>query len=320
MDCESLQPTNSAAGNQRETVSGADFFPYHVHDCSLTFITRQLMTERTIRVGHSPDPDDAFMFYGLASGKVKLPGIRIEHMLEDIQSLNERALRAELEVTAISAHAFPYVADKYWIMKTGASMGEGYGPVIISRKYRTLGELRGRTVGTPGPLTTATLLFKTFTDGIRNVDMPFDKIMDAVDQGTVDAGLLIHEGQITYQSLGYHKVLDFGEFWEKETQGLPLPLGLDVVRKDLGEELARTLSQGLKESIAFGYAHQNDSIPYAMQWGRGIDFALGEKFVKMYVSELTIEMGEKGKKALELLFAKGAEKGFIPKIPALDLY
>lgn len=277
------------------------------------------MTEQVIRVGHSPDPDDAFMFYGLASGKVKLPGIRIEHMLEDIQSLNVRAMRAELPVTAISAHAFPYVADKYWVMKTGASMGEGYGPVIISRKFRTLEELKGKTVGTPGPLTTATLLFKTFTEGMKNVDMQFDAIMEAVDSGKVDAGLLIHEGQITYQSLGYHKVLDFGEYWEKETGGLPLPLGLDVVRKDLGWDLARRLSESLKESIAYGYAHQDESIPYAMQWGRGIDKKLGERFVKMYVSQLTIDMGESGAKALEYLFQKGNEKGLIPLVPKLEL-
>jgi len=277
------------------------------------------MTEKTITVGHSPDPDDAFMFYGLASGKVKLEGIKIEHLLEDIQSLNERAMKGELAVTAISAHAFPHVSDKYWIMRTGASMGEGYGPVIISRKYKTLDELKGKTVGTPGPLTTATLLFKIFTEGIKNIDMPFDTIMDAVDKGTVDAGLLIHEGQITYESLGYNKILDFGEFWEKETNGLPLPLGLDVVRKDLGEEMARKLSKGLKESIAYGYKHQDESIPYAMQWGRGIDYRLGEKFVKMYVSDLTIDMGENGKKALELLFQKGFEKKLIPKAPALVL-
>jgi 1,4-dihydroxy-6-naphthoate synthase len=278
------------------------------------------MNERIIRVGHSPDPDDAFMFYGLASGKVQLPGIKIEHMLEDIQSLNERALRGELEVTAISAHAYAKVADRYWIMRTGASMGEGYGPVIISRKYKSLGELKGKIVGTPGPLTTATLLLKTFTEGIKNVDMPFDRIMDAVDNESVDAGLLIHEGQITYESLGYNKILDFGEFWEKEMKGLPLPLGLDVVRKDLGEDLARTLSRGLKDSIAFGYAHQDESIPYALQWGRGIGTKLGEKFVKMYVSELTIDMGEKGKQALELLFAKGAAKGLIPKVPPIELF
>ncbi len=285
------------------------------------------MQERIIKVGHSPDPDDAFMFYGLASGKVKLDGIIIEHLLEDIQTLNERAMRAGaycntplLEVTAISAHAFPYLADKYWIMRTGASMGEGYGPVIISRKYKSLDELKGKTVGTPGPLTTATLLFKIFTDGINNVDMPFDAIMQAVDNETVDAGLLIHEGQITYQSLGYHKILDFGELWEKETNGLPLPLGLDVVRKDLGEELARKLSLGLKESIAYGYAHQEEAIPYAMQWGRGIDYSLGEKFVKMYVSELTVDMGEKGKRALELLFELGRKKNLLPNMQKFDFY
>jgi 1,4-dihydroxy-6-naphthoate synthase len=278
------------------------------------------MPDRIIRVGHSPDPDDAFMFYGLASGKVKLDGITIEHMLEDIQSLNVRALRAELEVTAISAHAYASVADRYWIMRTGASMGEGYGPVIISRKYKTLDELKGKTVGTPGPLTTATLLLKTFTEGIKNVDMPFDAIMEAVDAGKVDAGLLIHEGQITYQSLGYNKILDFGEFWEKKTGGLPLPLGLDVVRKDLGEELARKLSRGLKESIAYGYEHQSEAIPYAMQWGRGIDYALGEKFVKMYVSQLTIDMGEAGRKALSYLFDRAHEKGLTPRVLPVDLY
>jgi 1,4-dihydroxy-6-naphthoate synthase len=277
------------------------------------------MSERIVRVGHSPDPDDAFMFYGLASGKVKLAGITIEHLLEDIQSLNERAMRAELEVTAISAHAFPSIADKYWIMRTGASMGEGYGPVIISRNYSTLEELRGKTVATPGQLTTATLLFKTFTSGIKNIDMPFDSIMAAVDRGTVDGGVLIHEGQITYQSLGYKKVLDFGELWEREAGGLPLPLGLDMVRKDLGRELAGRLSRGLKASIEYGYAHQDQSIPYAIQWGRGINYQLGEKFVKMYVSELTIDMGERGRRALELLFRMASEKGLIPPVPALEL-
>jgi len=278
------------------------------------------MADRIIRVGHSPDPDDAFMFYGLARGKVKLDGITIEHMLEDIQSLNVRAQRGELEVTAISAHAFPYVSDRYWIMRTGASMGEGYGPVIISRKYRSLEELRGKTVATPGPLTTATLLFRIFTDGIEHVDMPFDEIMAAVDNETVDAGLLIHEGQITYQALGFKKILDFGELWAERTDGLPLPLGLDVVRKDLGAELASQLSRGLKESIAYGYAHQKESIPYALQWGRGIEYSLGERFVKMYVSELTVDMGNRGKEALELLFEMGMKKGFIPEVGDVELY
>ncbi len=278
------------------------------------------MSDRIVRVGHSPDPDDAFMFYGLASGKVKLEGIVIEHQLEDIQSLNERARNGELEVTAISAHTFPFVQDRYWIMRTGASMGEGYGPVIISRKFRTLEELKGKTVGTPGILTTATLLFKTFTSGIRNRDMAFDRIMRAVDEGEVDAGLLIHEGQITYQALGYHKVLDFGKLWLEKTGGLPLPLGLDVVRKDLGNALARKLSTGLRDSIAYGYAHQDESIPYALQWGRGIERKLGEKFVKMYVSDLTVDMGDQGKKALEYLFQEGHKRGLIPEVKEFELF
>jgi len=275
--------------------------------------------ERIIRVGHSPDPDDAFMFYGLSSGKVKLEGITIQHHLEDIQTLNERAFRGELEVTAISAHAYAFVADKYWIMKTGASMGEGYGPVIVSKNYRSLDELAGKTVATPGALTTATLLFKIFTEGIKQVDIPFDQIMDRVSSGEFDAGLLIHEGQITFQEKGFNKILDFGELWER-LYGLPLPLGLDVVRKDLGEETARRLSQGLRQSIHYGYTHQSDAIPYALQYGRGIDVKLGEQFVKMYVSELTVDMGENGQKALELLYRLGEERGVIPAIPTLDLF
>ncbi len=274
-------------------------------------------SDRILHVGHSPDPDDAFMFYGLASGKVKLDGFSIEHFLEDIQSLNLRAMKSELEITAISAHAFPYVAQHYWIMETGASMGEGYGPVLVSKKYSSLEELRGKKVATPGKLTTATLLFKIFCDGITNVDIPFDAIMEKVNDGTYDAGLLIHEGQLTYKDEGFKKIIDFGELWSEKTNGLPLPLGLDVVRKDLGEETARKISCGLKESIHYGYTHQKESIPYAMQWGRGINEELGERFVKMYVSELTINMGESGKKALALLFQMGFEKGLIPFVPEM---
>ncbi len=277
------------------------------------------MNEKTIRVGHSPDPDDAFMFYGLASGKVKLEGIIIEHLLEDIQSLNQRALKGELEVSAISAHAFPFVADKYWIMSTGASMGEGYGPVIVSKKYKTLAELEGKTIATPGPLTTATLLFRLFTDGIRNEDIPFDQIMERVEGDEFAAGLIIHEGQIIYAGQGFNKILDFGELWQGR-YSLPLPLGLDVVRKDLGEELARRLSQGLKQSIHYGYTHQREAIPYALQYGRGIGEELGERFVKMYVSELTVDMGESGRKALELLFRLGFERQLIPQVPEVILY
>ncbi len=282
---------------------------------------------KIICVGHSPDPDDAFMFYGLSSGKVKLDGITVQHVLEDIQSLNERAMQVEayhdtplLDVTAISAHTYPYIADKYWIMATGASMGEGYGPVLISKRYRTLDELKGKTVATPGKLTTATLLLKLFTDGLNNVDVPFDQIMNRVANNEFDAGLLIHEGQITYGELGFNKILDFGEFWAQRYNSLPLPLGLDVVRKDLGEELARTLSHALKESIHYAYTHQQESFPYALRYGRGIKKELGEKFVKMYVSELTVDMGERGKRALELLFKLGADHGLIPRVDSVLLF
>jgi 1,4-dihydroxy-6-naphthoate synthase len=260
------------------------------------------------------------MFYGLASGKVTIDGIRIAHVMEDIQSLNERAMRAELEVTAISAHAFAYVSDHYWIMRTGASMGEGYGPIIVAKKFSRLEELRGKVVGTPGRLTTANLLFKIYTDGISNRDMPFDKIIDAVLSGEVDAGLLIHEGQITYKDLGLHKIVDFGEIWANDAGGLPLPLGLDVVRKDLGEALARRLSRALQESIHYGYQHQDEAISYALQFGRGIDASLGERFVKMYVNQVTIDMGERGKQALQLLLDRAFEKKLIPTRPVVTLY
>lgn len=276
--------------------------------------------EQVVRIGHSPDPDDAFMFYGLSSGKVKLEGIIIEHFLEDIQSLNSRAQKGELEVTAISAHAYPFVSDRYWIMRTGASMGEGYGPVLISKHYNTLAELRGKTVATPGALTTASLLFRMFTEGIRNVDIPFDQIMSRVDSGEFDAGLLIHEGQITYRDTGFKKIIDFGEFWAQSFDNLPLPLGIDVVRKDLGADLARKLSVGLKQSIHYGYTHQEEAIPYALRYGRGISQSLGERFVKMYVSELTVDMGDRGKRALEHLFELAAQRGLIPRVPDFTLY
>ena len=278
------------------------------------------MSERIIRVGHSPDPDDAFMFYGLASGKVKIDGVRIEHVMEDIQTLNERALRAELEVTAISAHAFVQVAEHYWVMRTGASMGEGYGPIIVAKKKYRLDELRGKVVATPGRLTTANLLFKLYTDGVKNIDVPFDQIIEAVQAEKVDAGLLIHEGQITYQEMGLHKVVDFGEVWQQDSGGLPLPLGLDVVRKDLGEALARQLSKGLQDSIHYGYQHQDESIPYALEFGRGLDRALGTRFVKMYVNDVTIDMGERGRQALQLLFDRAWQKKLIARRPAVELY
>lgn len=270
------------------------------------------MADKILRVGHSPDPDDAFMFYGLAFDYVKIDDYKIEHVLEDIQSLNIRAMKGELEVTAISAHVYPYVEDKYYIMRTGASMGMGYGPVLISKEKFELKDLRNKRIAHPGDYTTATLLTKIYLDDFIPIPMPFDEIMNAVKSGEVDAGVIIHEGQITYDKLGFHRILDFGQLWHEET-GLPLPLGLDVVRKDLGLELAQKISNKLRESIEYGYQNLKDAVNYALKFGRGLDFELGEKFIKMYVNDLTIDMGSQGEKALKLLFDKAYEKGLIKK-------
>lgn len=273
-----------------------------------------------LQIGHSPDPDDAFMFYGYGSGKVTIPGYEIDHVLDDIQTLNRRAMRGELPVTAISAHAYPYVSDRYFIMKTGASMGDGYGPIIVSKEFKTMEELEGKTIAQPGKLTTANLLLRSWFPDIRTVEVEFDKIIDAILEGQVDAGLLIHEGQLTWQNYGLNKLADFGEIWQKETDGLPLPLGLDCVRKDLGEDMARTISESLRDSIKAAYDHQDESIPYALQWGRGLNEELGGKFVKMYVNDLTMDMGDRGRAALDHLFKLGASKGIIPEVEAFELY
>ncbi|PIU44960.1 MAG: ABC transporter substrate-binding protein [Ignavibacteriales bacterium CG07_land_8_20_14_0_80_59_12] len=210
------------------------------------------------------------------------------------------------------------MANHYWIMRTGSSMGEGYGPVVIAKKRMTLKSLRGKRVAHPGEYTTASLLLRLYADDVDLVSLPFDKIMEAVRNGDVDAGVIIHEGQITYEKEGFQKVVDFGELWEEETQ-LPLPLGLDVVRKDLGWKLAATISAKLRESIRYGYEHLDEATAYALQYGRGIGKELGEKFVKMYVSELTIDMGEKGIEAIELLYSRAADKMLIPNIPPIDI-
>lgn len=273
----------------------------------------------SLKIGHSPDPDDAFMFYGFGSGKVTIPGYEIDHVLDDIQSLNVRAMQGELPVTAISAHAYPYVSDKYWIMTTGASMGEGYGPIIVSKKYKTIEELEGKTIAQPGKLTTANLLLQSWYGHINSVEVAFDKIIDAVLNDEVDAGLLIHEGQLTWKEHGLNKLVDFGERWEKETGGLPLPLGLDLVRKDMGREMALKVRIALQASIKYAYDDPEGSIPYAMQWGRGIDNETGEKFVKMYVNDVTYDMGENGRKALNILFALGEKNGIIPHVGEFEL-
>jgi 1,4-dihydroxy-6-naphthoate synthase len=258
------------------------------------------------------------MFCALARGAVRIRDYAIEHVLEDIESLNLRALRGDLEVTAISAHAYLSLVDRYWVLSTGASMGEGYGPVLVSRTPRSIDELVGKRVAIPGEKTTAALLTWIYLRDFEPVVRPFDKIFEAIDSGDAEAGVLIHEGQLTYASEGYAKIEDFGERWQKETE-LPLPLGLDVVRSDLGMDLAREINAALRASIDWAYQNEEEALDYALQFGRGLEREMGRRFVKMYVSDLTREMGARGVKALETLFQRGAEAGVISEPPELTL-
>jgi 1,4-dihydroxy-6-naphthoate synthase len=273
----------------------------------------------TLRIGHSPDPDDAFMFYALAKEVEGVEGLEVEHVLEDIESLNRRALSGELEVTAVSAAAYPEIAHLYWIMRTGASMGRGYGPILVAREPIDPGDLAGRTVAIPGEKTTANLLLAIHCPGVERVTTAFDRIPDAVLDGRADVGLLIHEGQITYAELGLHRVLDFGRIWEEETGGLPLPLGLDLVRRDLGRETAERISATLRRSIEHALANEDDALDYALEFGRGISREVGRRFVRMYVNEDTLDLGEAGLAALRHLYSRAREKGLLEEIPDLEL-
>ena len=261
-----------------------------------------------IRLGHSPDADDAFMFWALAAGRVDTRGFEFEHVLRDIQTLNEWALEGRLEVTAISLHAYPFVQERYALLPHGASMGSGYGPIVVSREPMTKDELRGVEVAIPGKMTTAFLVLRMALGDFRYRVVPFDRIPDAVKSGTCDAGLLIHEGQLTYESEGLKKVIDLGEWWLLET-GLPLPLGANVARRDLGEERLRDLSAVLAESIAAGLANRKEAMQYALQFGRGLDSELGDRFVGMYVNELTLDYGEEGREAVRELLRRGEAIG-----------
>jgi 1,4-dihydroxy-6-naphthoate synthase len=273
---------------------------------------------RLIRIGHSPDPDDAFMFYALSTGRVRIPGCVIEHRLEDIETLNRRAMNGEYEMTAISAHAYPAVAHRYQVLKTGASMGRGYGPIVVALEDMTLSDLARRRVAVPGELTTAHLLLKLYAPQFEAVIVPFDRTMDAVLAREVDAGLVIHEGQITYRDTSLRKIADFGQIWQEETNGLPLPLGLDAVRRDLGPELITRLAAGLKESIAYADRFEEDAMEYARRFGRGIDTDVNKTFVRMYVNDDTRDMGDEGIRALTLLYTKAVERGYLAKMPPLD--
>jgi 1,4-dihydroxy-6-naphthoate synthase len=266
---------------------------------------------RRITVAHSPDADDAFMFYALAQGKIGDPGLEFLHVLEDIQTLNDRARRGVYEVTAVSFHAYAYLADRYALLPHGASMGDGYGPMIVARRPVRPEEVRGNRVAVPGVLTTAALALRLWDASLEHVVIPFDRIMDAVMAGEVDAGLIIHEGQVTYASVGLHKVVDLGEWWTGET-GLPLPLGGNVIRKDLGPDLMRRISRLLRDSIQYALAHRQEALDYAMQFGRDMDRPLADRFVGMYVNDLTLDYGERGRAAVRRLLTVGHERGIIP--------
>ena len=270
-----------------------------------------------IRLGHSPDPDDAFMFWGLASGTVDPRGFEFEHVLGDIQSLNEWALEGRLEVTALSLHAYPYVQDRYALLPHGASMGSGYGPIVVARQPMSKDELAGIRISVPGRMTTAFLVLRLYLGDFEYREAPFDRILEQVVEGRADAGLLIHEGQLTYGSHGLEKVVDLGEWWLLET-GLPLPLGVNAARRDLGEDVLRELSDVLEESIRSGLENRQEALAYAGQFGRGLGAELTDRFVGMYVNELTQDYGDEGRSAVEELLRRGQEIGAFPEPVRLE--
>ena len=266
---------------------------------------------RVIRVAHSPDSDDAFMFFGLASGAVETGELSFEHELEGIQELNVRAMRGELEVTAVSIHAYAYLADRYILLPHGASMGEGYGPCLVSREPMDREAIASSTVAVPGELTSAYLALKLWEPRVRTVEMPFDAILEAVRDGDVEVGVIIHEGQLTYRDEGLVLLEDLGRWWKEET-GLPLPLGGNVIRRDLGPELIPRISDYLRKSIAFSLEHREQAMDYAMGFARGLDRQTADDFVGMYVNSRTLDYGADGRAAVRLFLARGVEAGLVP--------
>jgi 1,4-dihydroxy-6-naphthoate synthase len=264
----------------------------------------------TIHVAHSPDSDDAFMFYALAAGKIDTEGLTYVHELQDIESLNQRARRGELEVTAVSIHAYAYLSDQYALLPHGASMGDRYGPRLVARQPATRAEVKGKRIAIPGPLTSAYLALRMYEPDFTPVFTPFDQIEDVVVNGEVDMGLLIHEGQLTFGDRGLHLVADMGEWWFQET-GLPLPLGGNVVRKDLGADLTRKISRHLRASIAYGLENRKGALDHAMQYARGLDRSKADTFVGMYVNDWTLDYGARGREAVRLFLERGVELGLV---------
>jgi 1,4-dihydroxy-6-naphthoate synthase len=266
---------------------------------------------RTISVAHSPDSDDAFMFYALATNKLDTGDIQFTHVLKDIQSLNEMAMRGVYDVTAISFHAYAYIADKYALLPHGASIGDNYGPIVVSREAVSADDLSGMKVAVPGTLTSAFLALRIFNSEFAYEVVPFDEIIEAVQEGRCDAGLLIHEGQLFYEKMGLHKVIDLGEWWHERTT-LPLPMGGNAIRRDLGEDLMRRVSHFLRESISYSLEHREDALQYAMQFARDMDTETADRFVAMWVNELTLDYTERGREAVRRLLTEGFERGIIP--------
>ncbi len=281
------------------------------------------MTQQLIRVGHSPDPDDAFMFHALANDKVPTGGLRFEHQLQDIETLNRRAMNGELEVSAVSIHAYSLLLDKYALLPTGCSMGDKYGPMVVARSPLTVGDLPSVKIAVPGTLTTAFLTLKLLFDSLGAKDdlkfevVPFDRIIPAVASGEFDAGLIIHEGQLTFQNQGLNLVVDLGVWWQERT-GLPLPLGGNVVRRDLGDATIREISRLLKESIRYALDHRREALDYALQYARDMDVELADKFVGMYVNDWTLDYGERGRAAVRRLLDEGHRAGVIPTPTAVE--
>ena len=265
-----------------------------------------------ITVAHSPDSDDAFMHYGIAAGKVDTDGIEFNHLLADIETLNRAAFEGKYEVSAVSFHAYAHLTDKYLLLPHGSSMGDGYGPVVVARKDGPT-STKGISVAVPGTLTTAFLALRIYEPDIEYVVMPFDQIQEQVRNKEVAAGLLIHEGQLTYADEGLQKLVDLGEWWAERTGGLPLPLGGNVIRRDLGSQTIAKVSRILHASIAYGLSHRDEALDYALQFGRGLDRGKADRFVGMYVNELTLEYGDRGRKAVQRLLDEAWEQRLIPK-------
>lgn len=272
---------------------------------------------KEISVAHSPDSDDAFMFYGLATNKVRVPGLKFNHTLCDIETLNRKAMEGVYDVTAISFHAYPYLQDKYGLMTCGGSVGEGYGPMIVSSRSFSLSEVKQLKIAIPGTLTTAFLALKLFAPNIETEVVPFDQIIPQITAGKFEAGLIIHEGQLTYAKSGLHRIIDLGKWW-RDITGLPLPLGGNAIRRELGRETIHDVSVALKSSIQYALDHREEALQYAMQFARDLDTASADKFVGMYVNDRTVDYGSEGREAVARLLDMGHKAGIIPHSARLD--